>query len=159
MMPARLRAVADSLERELTVGDNGDVTIAGETYRVASIGRDAWRVSGDHGSALVYAVRQRDGFWVHVNGRVYVVEAARAGATARRTANVREHALAAPMPATVLSVAANVGQPVAAGDTVLILEAMKMELPVRAPRAGIVSAIHCREGELVQPGVILVEIA
>jgi biotin carboxyl carrier protein len=36
---------------------------------------------------------------------------------------------------------------------------MKMELPVRAPRDGIVSAIHCREGELVQPGVTLVEIA
>jgi biotin carboxyl carrier protein len=63
------------------------------------------------------------------------------------------------MPATVLSVVANVGQAVTAGETVLILEAMKMELPVRAPRDGVVSAIHCREGELVQPGVTLVEIA
>ena len=62
------------------------------------------------------------------------------------------------MPATVLSVVANVGQAVRAGDTLLMLEAMKMELPVRAPRDGVVAAIHCREGELVQPGVILVDL-
>jgi biotin carboxyl carrier protein len=62
------------------------------------------------------------------------------------------------MPATVLSVMAEVGQAVKAGDTVIMLEAMKMELPVRAPRDGIVSAVHCREGELVQPGVMLLEI-
>jgi biotin carboxyl carrier protein len=159
MAAARLRGVAGTVERELTVADHGDVTIAGAAYRVAPLGPGAWRVSSDHASASVYVVRHRNGFWVHVDGRVYVVEVARAGAAARRTTSVREHALAAPMPATVLSVVANVGQTVSAGETVLILEAMKMELPVRAPRDGIVSAIHCREGELVQPGVTLVEIA
>ena len=39
-----------------------------------------------------------------------------------------------------------------------MLEAMKMELAVRAPRDGVVTAVHCRAGELVQPGVTLVEI-
>ena len=62
------------------------------------------------------------------------------------------------MPATVLSVLASVGQTVKPGDTLLMLEAMKMELPVRAPREGVVTAIHCREGELVQPGVMLVDV-
>jgi 3-methylcrotonyl-CoA carboxylase alpha subunit len=57
----------------------------------------------------------------------------------------------------VLSVVAQVGQAVRAGDTVLMLEAMKMELPVRAPRDGVVTAIHCRAGELVQPGAVLVD--
>jgi biotin carboxyl carrier protein len=38
-----------------------------------------------------------------------------------------------------------------------MLEAMKMELPIRAARAGRVKALACREGELVQPGVPLVE--
>ena len=43
-------------------------------------------------------------------------------------------------------------------DTVLImLEAMKMELPIKAPRDGRVMAIACRPGELVQPGVPLIE--
>jgi 3-methylcrotonyl-CoA carboxylase alpha subunit len=50
------------------------------------------------------------------------------------------------------------GQTVAEGETVLVLEAMKMELPVRAPRAGIVKAVHCAQGDLVQPGVALVDL-
>jgi biotin carboxyl carrier protein len=40
----------------------------------------------------------------------------------------------------------------------LTLEAMKMELPIRAARDGIVSAILCAPGDLVQPGPPLVEI-
>jgi 3-methylcrotonyl-CoA carboxylase alpha subunit len=63
------------------------------------------------------------------------------------------------MPATVRRVLVNVDDPVRPGDTLLILEAMKMELPIRATDTGIVSAVNCREGELVQPGVPLVEIS
>jgi 3-methylcrotonyl-CoA carboxylase alpha subunit len=64
----------------------------------------------------------------------------------------------APMPATVVSLRAKPGDTVGEGDTLLVLEAMKMELPIRAPRAGIVKSVHCVEGELVQPGTNLVEI-
>ena len=35
---------------------------------------------------------------------------------------------------------------------------MKMELPVRAPATGTIRAVHCHEGELVQPGLVLIEI-
>jgi 3-methylcrotonyl-CoA carboxylase alpha subunit len=55
-------------------------------------------------------------------------------------------------------IAVQPGAAVQAGDTLIVLEAMKMELPIRAPRAGIVRAIHCHEGDLVQPGVLLVEL-
>ena len=44
------------------------------------------------------------------------------------------------------------------GDTVVLLEAMKMELPLRAPADGTVAAVHCREGELVQAESVLVEL-
>jgi 3-methylcrotonyl-CoA carboxylase alpha subunit len=67
-------------------------------------------------------------------------------------------ALSAPMPATVLAIAVTPGQEVAAGDLLVMLEAMKMELPIRAPRGGRIKALACREGELVQPGVPLIEI-
>lgn len=65
----------------------------------------------------------------------------------------------APMPATVIRVHATVGQNVTRGDTLLVLEAMKMELPVRAPADGAVTAVNCAEGDLVQPGVPLIELA
>ena len=66
--------------------------------------------------------------------------------------------LAAPMPATVIRLPVAVGDRVSKGDTVVLLEAMKMELPLRAARDGQVTAVNCREGELVQPGDALVEI-
>jgi biotin carboxyl carrier protein len=62
------------------------------------------------------------------------------------------------MPATVVKVLATPGQAVKAGDTLVIVEAMKMELPVRAPSDAIVKAVHCREKEIVQPDQVLVEL-
>ena len=67
--------------------------------------------------------------------------------------------LMAPMPATVVRIQTEIGKQVARGDTLLILEAMKMELPVRATSDGTVRAINCAEGDLVQPGVALIEMA
>ena len=82
------------------------------------------------------------------------------GASAANAARRCSHhgSLTAPMPATVLRVLVKAGDTVRRGDSLVILEAMKMELPVRATTAGTVRAVHCREGELVQPGVTLVEI-
>ena len=57
----------------------------------------------------------------------------------------------------VARVVVAVGGRVAEGDEVIVLEAMKMELPVRAPGDGRVRAVHCRPGELVQPDVSLID--
>jgi biotin carboxyl carrier protein len=62
------------------------------------------------------------------------------------------------MPGTVIDIEVVIGQRVRAGDILLTLEAMKMELPIRATREGIVSAIRCARGDLVQPGPPLVDI-
>jgi 3-methylcrotonyl-CoA carboxylase alpha subunit len=62
------------------------------------------------------------------------------------------------MPATVVRLPVAVGDAVTKGQTVLVLEAMKMELPLRAAHDGAITAINCAQGDLVQPGVILVEI-
>ena len=62
------------------------------------------------------------------------------------------------MPATVVASRSAPGQTVAKDSLLVMLEAMKMELPIRAPRDGRVTAIHCRAGEIVQPGVPLLEI-
>jgi len=67
--------------------------------------------------------------------------------------------LLAPMPATVVDVKVKAGDAVKRGDIVIVLEAMKMELPVRALGDGHVSAVHCRPGQLVQPDTVLIEIA
>ncbi len=63
-----------------------------------------------------------------------------------------------PMPATVVKILVAPGQRVRHGDTLVVVEAMKMELPIRAPGDASVKAVNCREGELVQPDRALVEL-
>ena len=52
----------------------------------------------------------------------------------------------------VFQIAAKVGDAVAEGDPVIVLESMKMEIPVEAPRAGVVRQITVAEGQTVQEG-------
>lgn len=105
--------------------------------------------------ARAHAVADGDKRWVFLDGEVFEFEVQRPG---RKRPAGHHGSLSAPMPATVLRVNIDVGASVRRGDTLLVLEAMKMELPVRATSDGTVTAVHCRVGELVQPGVALVEI-
>jgi biotin carboxyl carrier protein len=52
----------------------------------------------------------------------------------------------------VFQITAQAGDQVAAGDPVIVLESMKMEIPVEAPRAGRVAEIAVAEGQTVQEG-------
>jgi 3-methylcrotonyl-CoA carboxylase alpha subunit len=67
-------------------------------------------------------------------------------------------AVTAPMPATVIRINVKPGDAVKKGDILVLLEAMKMELPVRASGGGTVRAIRCREGELVDADAVLLEL-
>ena len=68
------------------------------------------------------------------------------------------HSLAAPMPATVITVLVAPGARVSKGETLVLLEAMKMELPIRALGDSTVKAVHCRAGDLVQAEQVLVDL-
>jgi acetyl-CoA carboxylase biotin carboxyl carrier protein len=52
----------------------------------------------------------------------------------------------------VFQITSKAGDKVAAGDPVIVLESMKMEIPVEAPRAGVVREIRVAEGQTVQDG-------
>ncbi|MBL8338509.1 MAG: biotin/lipoyl-binding carrier protein [Rhodoferax sp.] len=60
---------------------------------------------------------------------------------------------------TVCRIEAAPGQAVQEGDTVLIVESMKMEIPISAPAAGTVRAVHVAEGDVVQEDTVVFEIA
>lgn len=104
----------------------------------------------------VFIARNGDTRWAFCDGQVWEIGAPPPGRGRGRASG--HDLLAAPMPATVIHVAVSRGDRVSKGDTVIVLEAMKMELPLRAPRDGEVVAVHCQQGELVQPGVALLEI-
>lgn len=73
--------------------------------------------------------------------------------------NAGASAVKAPLPGVVVAVKAQVGQAVKAGETVLIIEAMKMENEIVAPSAGTVKAIYVQKGATVQTDAPLFEIA
>ena len=64
----------------------------------------------------------------------------------------------AEMVSSVWKVLVEPGTQVAAGDTLVILESMKMEIPVLAEAAGTVTALHVGEGDVVQEGDVIAEI-
>ena len=64
----------------------------------------------------------------------------------------------AEMVANVWKVVASVGDTVAEGDTLVILESMKMEIPVLAESGGQVSALAVAEGDVVQEGDLIAQI-
>ena len=88
------------------------------------------------------------------DGETYTIETA---AGSRGKGRQRDHSMSAPMPGVVLKILAAKGQQVTRGTPLIILEAMKMEHQIVASRDGTISAIRCKEGELVQPGADLIE--
>jgi 3-methylcrotonyl-CoA carboxylase alpha subunit len=65
----------------------------------------------------------------------------------------------APMPGRIVLVKAKVGDEVAAGDEVLVMEAMKMELTLRAPRAGRIDSVQAAPGDFVEADAVLARLA
>lgn len=116
-------------------------------------------------------------YTITVNGTAYDVTVEEKGAAAGSAAPAAPMAAApaaaapaAPAPAAtgagsiqvkagaagkVFKIEASVGQSVAAGDPVLIIEAMKMEIPVVAPEAGTVASIDVAVGDSIESGAVL----
>lgn len=91
-----------------------------------------------------------------IEGRTLRYGVSRPGARATRASE--PSAMASSIPAVVREVLVAPGDEVASGQRLLLLESMKMVLPVTASRAGRVRAILCAPGDAVAPGVALVEL-
>jgi biotin carboxyl carrier protein len=129
--------------------------------KIEPIAPGVYRVDDGQRRWTVAVAGSPEARWVGVNGLVAVVDTTAGNGPApqgRRARRPSASAMAAPMPATVVTVLVELGQRVRAGETIVVLEAMKMELPIRAAADGVVTSIRCAKDELVQPGIDLVEI-
>jgi len=123
---------------------------------VTPLGAGRYRITDGDREATAWATGTGSARWIFYDGRVYVLESDEDAAAAHAVRD--EMALASPMPAKVSAVNAAPGQTVTRGDVLIMLEAMKMELPIIAPRNGRVRSVACKPGDLVQPGVPLVDL-
>jgi acetyl/propionyl-CoA carboxylase alpha subunit len=157
-MAARSVVVRDPTGREHRVLLSGDdtATVSEVLFRVRVARDGSLHVEGPR-TTVAWAVISGDTRWVFLDGHVFTFEVEEAATPRRRTAG-HQGLLTAPMPATVRRVAVGPGDTVHRGDILVVLEAMKMELPVRANADGIVKVVNCREGEMVKAGQELVEL-
>lgn len=127
--------------------------------RVTLVRDGEYLVEVDGHQHVVFVAGARADRWLHWKGHVFRRPFDEAPPVHAGSAPGTPQSLTAPMPAVVLKVTTEAGASVRAGDTLIVLEAMKMELPLRAEADAVVRAVRCRVGELVQAGAVLVELA
>ena len=97
--------------------------------------------------------------WVHFGGRTFVYENPAQKKFGKKGAGkAKSGDLLAPMPGKVTKLLKKVGDKVAAGDVVLVMEAMKMEYTLKADIAGEVTSVGCKVGDQVALGKMLAQI-
>jgi len=106
-----------------------------------------------------YAVAAEGKQHVAVDGQTWTLQRADERRRRRSDGGASSGTLTAAMPGRVLDVLVVEGNAVTKGDTLVLLEAMKMELRVTAPADGHVVKVNCQAGQVVERGQVLVEIA
>ncbi|MDT8376017.1 MAG: sodium-extruding oxaloacetate decarboxylase subunit alpha [Mariprofundaceae bacterium] len=86
------------------------------------------------------------------------IDTGKASKGSKRPKATKDSDVTSPMPGRIVSINVSEGDSVNAGDTVITVEAMKMENPVHAPVSGTVKAIHVCKGDSVNPDECLIEI-
>jgi biotin carboxyl carrier protein len=143
------------------------VEVDGETLLV-----DARRVGGGAIMSLIIAGRSyethvggRDGdYRVALFGSAFQVRlqdelASRMKSKGTATAADRRQSILAPMPGLVVEMKVSTGDRVAAGQAIVVVEAMKMQNELSAVAPGIVSEVHVKKGDAVASGQLLVTLA
>ena len=143
-------------EHRASIEPNGSVRIGDIALKIEDVSDGSIRIEGVR-NTVAWVAMSADVRWVFIKGEVFTFEVEEPVRGRRRTAT-HHGSLTAPMPATVRKIVVGPGDAVRRGDVLMVLEAMKMELPVRAPSDGIVERVNCHEGQMVQAGHELAEI-
>lgn len=95
--------------------------------------------------------------YVHLNGRAHRVEFREpVDRFAKGGAGGGADAIAAPMPGSVVAVNVEAGQSVSAGQVMMVIESMKLETAIKAPRDAVIEAVHVGTGKTFNKGAALI---
>lgn len=144
-------------------GDRVQVSVDAKVYSVAMkqvrLGYLSLEVDGQQ--HRVHVAHTAKHSYVSIDGRIWLLEQLQDRSRSRDQlleADASLGSLAAAMPGQVLDVLVAEGDEVERGQTLALLEAMKMELRITAPCPGRVCSVHCRPGQIVERGQVLVEL-
>jgi biotin carboxyl carrier protein len=141
-------------------GKTATIAIDGKTYIVEIVRNDNGNIHLRFSDSSVVSSVSTDGSkrWVTVNGQTWVLTKLSSGRTSSGRGAHAAGELVAPMPGQVRAVQVAKGDIVTKGQTLVIVEAMKMEIKVAAPREGRVKSLRVRQGQTVEREQILAEI-
>lgn len=156
-----MRLLCGEDRREVAVCDGKDgleVTVDGTPFRmdVREVAPGTFVLREGDRNETFHCVRDADEVHLFWRGVAYRLKEEREGGR-----SVQRHVaggLEAPMPGRVIKVNVTAGRAVAKGEEILVIEAMKMENAVRAPRDGTVKSVAAKVGDMVAPGAVLVEL-
>ena len=151
--------------RHLVVGIHRDapgrftVNVDGDEHAVDAALLDASTIQLqiDGTSQIAHVVRIGGAVHVWIGGEVYQLTPETPGGSSEPVVHLLPQVLA-PMPGKVLQVLVDAGQSVAAGDGLVIVEAMKMEHRIAAEAEAVVRAVHVVAGQMVDGGAVLIEL-
>ncbi len=137
----------------VTVGEEGQ-SILGK-----AVSPNHLHLQADRKSLNLFVSPDSEGTWVWVEGRArHVQDAEKAHRRRSRGPTTAPTEITPPTPASVVKILVEPGQAVLKGQPVVVVSAMKMEITLAAPYAGIVTAVNTQVGAQVSPGQILVDI-
>jgi biotin carboxyl carrier protein len=139
--------------------DEKHVSVDGKVYEIdfeSVSGQPVYSLIVDGRSHESYIYQGDDNWQVLMRGRLYPVqvederEKRLRAAAGGGIAETGEYHLRAPMPGLVVAIPVSEGQPVKRGEVILILESMKMQNELKAPRDGTIGRLRVRPGETVE---------
>ena len=154
------RIASGGIEYRVLKGEGDTISVSqaesdAERFRVEMLTGGTFMIEGPNGRIPGDAVRDGKTIWVHLAGRTYRFDLVRAN---RGRAADAHGDLASPMPGQVQKLLVVEGDTVQAGQPLLVVEAMKMQLEIKAPHAGTVRRLLAKETQQIEAGVPLVEL-
>jgi acetyl/propionyl-CoA carboxylase alpha subunit len=140
-------------------GKSHQITMGEKTVNVEILGIQDGQLNLliDGERATAYVSSDNNKRWVTINGRTTLLTKS---SGAKRSGAKHDHSgeMTAPMPGQVRAVNVSEGDTVTKGQTLIVLEAMKMEMKIQAPSDGVVKKMFVKQGQTVEREQVLIEI-
>ncbi len=143
------------------LGDIFKMSIGDDVYEIKdfSVSGNTISLKLNNDLTNIYYVQSNDRLYIMVDGEYYVFEQARAEKKKTEVSvSTKANLVVSPMPGLLVKIPVKIGDKVRAGETLAIVEAMKMQNELRAPADGVVKKINYKEGEQVDAFVPIVEL-
>jgi len=127
----------------------------------AKISTNCLSLAFDKKHRIIYAVENDEKIYIHLDGRV--IELEKTGNDLKKfTADGLDYGakdqIATPMPGKVVKILVNEGDKIELGQSLVIVESMKMENEIKSPTNGTVISIHFKDGDLVKPNQPIIKL-